>query len=184
MRVDSGSWETHALGPTNCPGSLNTSTLVHYEGLEFSGRNHPAFLQDTSCQVPIPGEFNQFTFFHGDELVLGAFVGANEDDAVTAIRYTYLDGAAEPDGFQWAFYFFPRELTVVGLYGLETHLFDSTSYISDGSVDYWDGARDGYEGEYFCFREGAWIGTWDGTLEDTGSACLAALQQVFGNGFE
>jgi len=186
VRVDSGGWTQHALGAEACPGSIHTSTLVQYAGLTFSGRNHPAFLAETYCQTSNPGEFDQFTFFQGDEPVLAAFVGDNDGDEVTAIRYVYLDGPPfeDPDGFQWAFYFFPDELTVVGLYGLVTHVFDDTSYITDGWVDYWNGATDGYDGEYFCVHHGIWIGSWDGTLEDTGSACLAALQRVFGDGFE
>ncbi len=52
---------------------------------------------------------------------------------------------------------------------------DATSYIQreGGGAQVWSGAGDNYDGEYFCFRNNAYIGTWDGQGLFPASACAA-----------
>jgi hypothetical protein len=186
LRIDfGGEWTTEALGTPQCAGTSATDTLVDFGGFVFSGREDAAYLADAYCQLSVDGVFSGSSFF--DEPGLQALIGDNTDNAVTAIRYAYLDadrfGAPAPEGFQWGFYFFPDGLTVVGLYGLVDVALTATSYITQGATLRWNGTM-GHDGEYFCIQDGAWLGTWDGTLADAGSACLLALQRVFGDGFE
>jgi hypothetical protein len=73
---------------------------------------------------------------------------------------------------------------VVGLYGLESATLDDTSYIKAGTLFVWKGSQ-GYDGQYFCFRANAYIGSWNGELTDTGSTCLQAFSDsIFENGFD
>lgn len=187
LRIDfGGEWTTvEDLDSPQCAGASEADTLVDFGDFVFSGREDAIYLADAYCQVSVDGEFSGGNFF--DEPGLQALIGDNADNAVTAIRYVYLDGFrfdfGTTDGFQWGFYFFPDGLTVVGLYGLEQVALTASSYITQGATLRWNGAL-GYDGEYFCVQDGAWLGSWDGTLEDAGSACLLALQRVFGDGFE
>jgi len=192
IRIDGfGAWQELAIGTAGCPGTSIDSTLVHWQDFVFSGREDAAHLFDVYCQRPEPGTF---TVNYGDELALGALIGENKDDRVTALRYSFLDEdrfGGEATGFQWLFMFFPHELTVVGLYGFENELLDARSYIlrqqsghgAPAPIRLWDGAEDGYDGQYFCFEQGRYIGTWDGTLADD-SACSSKLQRIFHDRFE
>lgn len=187
IRIDGfGSWDEFAIGSSSCAGTTVGSTLVQWQGWTFSGREAAAHLTDTYCQIPTPGTFNQTEYFYADETALAGFLGENADDAITGLRYAFLDQPRfdfTATGFQWMFVFFPSGLTVVGLYGFEAEPLDHRSYIAFGPTRVWDGGLDGYDGEYFCFQDADYIGTWNGTLDD-GSACLAALQRLFGDGFE
>jgi hypothetical protein len=94
-------------------------------------------------------------------------IGPNTDNSVSAIRYSFV-GEFEGSYFgrQWAFYFFPDNLTVVALYGVPD---DSSTYEMESIIDFdlpsandewllWNSQRDGYYGQYFCFQDGAYIG--------------------------
>jgi hypothetical protein len=206
IRIDfAGDWgdadAAYAIGSPQCAGSSSLDTLVRFRGYTFSGYDDPGyeFDTDTYCQRTVPYDpsapfdpyFSSASFFTGDEPGLAALVGANTDNAVSAIRYAYLGGPrfSEPNGFQWAFYFFPHGVTVVGLYGLTAiPLTDEASWIEDPTGSrIWLGATDGYTTEYFCFKDvdGAtqYLGTWNGSLQESG-ACAAALGELFTDGFE
>jgi len=187
LRIDFGTdWgDAFAIGSASCPGS--SGLLIQWNGFTFSGYNAGSFA-DTYCQSTAPDEFSSASFFQGDENGLATLVGPNTDNAASAIRYTYVDPDrfdANKAGFQWAFYAFPaKNITIVELYleGLGS-LVDATSYIKKGTTPFWLGGTDGYAGEYFCFTgSGAgttFAGTWDGTLEDSRSACLAPFVSDF-----
>lgn len=187
LRIDfGGEWTTvEDLDSAQCAGASEADTLVALGEFVFSGREDAAYLVDAYCQVSVDDVFSGSSFF--DEPGLQFLIGDNADNAVTAIRYAYLDGDRfddpAPEGFQWGFYLFPDDLVVVGLYGLVDVPLTASSYITQAATLRWSGVQ-GYDGEYFCVQAGAWLGTWSGTLDDAGSACLLALQRVFGNGFE
>jgi hypothetical protein len=185
VRVDSDtSWTQFAIGSAGCPGTTAgataANTLVQRLGFTFSGRANTAYLVNDYCQVALAGTLTTANYFQPDERDLARLFGDNPN-AIAGIRYSILDNADlfSATGFQWGFYTFPTGVTVVGLYGLQTLTLDNTSSISS-SV--WNG-QNGYSGQYFCFQNGAYIGSWN-ALTDTNNACLHALGVVFVNGFE
>lgn len=185
IRIDfGGEWQPEGSIGGGCPGTTAGSTVLVRNGVTFAGREDNAFLVDAYCQLSTPGQWGASSFF-GFEPGLASLIGANADNAVQAIRYAYLDTLRfdNPTGFQWIFYDFPNALTVVGLYGFVNTVLTDQSYIRQGNTFLWRGT-DGYDGEYFCFLGGTYIGTWNGELNDTGSACLGALQLLFRSGFE
>lgn len=204
IRVDDGGgWTAGSLGTAACPGTSSQGRLVLSMGWTFSGQSDPQYLFNTNayCQRSVPFNpqspgapyFSENSFF-GDELALASFVGLNQDNAVSAIRYSYLDDDLfnNPDGFQWAFFSFPHDVTFVELYGLDgTPMTDAHSYIIGPGTIVWRGGTNGYDGEYFCFRRSApaqtlhqFVGTWDGVLPNNGNACLGLLDIQFTSGFE
>lgn len=187
------SWREFAIGSAGCPGttagSTADATLVRQLGFTFSGRASTAFLVDDYCQVAQPGTLTQTNYTYADEQGLAALFGDNPGDAITGIRYSMFDRErfdfeTPPTGFQWAFYSFPAGVTFVALYGLESTALDDTSYVKLGANFVWKGS-DGYDGQYFCFGEGRYLGSWNGDLDDTGSPCLRALSGIiFEDGFD
>lgn len=187
VRVDfGGEWDTRQIGTADCPGSSVGSTLVLRDGITFSGRDNAAHLVDDYCQISIADVWNSSSFFQGDESGLAALVGPNTDNAVSSIRYSMLDDIRfdSPTGFQWSFYLFPNQLTIVGLYGLEGTTLDTSSYIRSSNEFLWRADLDGYDGEYFCFLGGTYLGPWSGDPGEPGSACMQAFSLVFRDGFE
>jgi hypothetical protein len=156
------------------------NTLVQRLGFTFSGRANTAYLVNDYCQVALAGTLTTANYFQPDERDLARLFGDNPN-AIAGIRYSILDNADlfSATGFQWGFYTFPTGVTVVGLYGFQTLTLDNTSYIS-GAV--WNG-QSGYSGQYFCFQNNAYIGSWI-ALTDRNSACLHALGVLFVSGFE
>ncbi len=185
IRVDSDtSWTQHAIGSAGCPGSTAgataANTLVQRLGFTFSGRANTAYLVNDYCQVALLGTLTTTNYFQPDERDLARLFG-DDPTAVFGIRYSFLDQSAlsSATGFQWGYYTFQSGVTVVALYGLQTLTLDNTSYIS-GSV--WNG-QNGYSGQYFCFQNNVYIGSWL-TLTDRNSVCLHALGVLFVSGFE
>lgn len=175
-----------AMGTPDCPGTTAgataADTLIQRLGFTFSGRENAAHTAFTYCQTANPGTLTQANYTYGDETALATLFGS-DPNAVTGIRYAFFDDdpfGGTPTGFQWAFYTFPNGVTVATLYGFETEALDATSYIS-GPAAVWSGT-DGYDGEYFCFRQNQYIGEWNGELTDTTSPCLQALQAPVANG--
>jgi hypothetical protein len=187
IRVDGfGTWDVYDDPNPICFGWSASSTLLLGPGLVFSGRDNPAHLTDTYCQVPTPGTLNEASFFYPDETGLAAMFGENPGDRVTAKRYSLLDQprfSGDATGFQWTFYYFPGGGTIVGLYGLDETVLDSTSYISYNGTRVWDAGRDGYDGQYFCFDGVRYQGIWDGEL-DSNSACILMGFRIFRGRFE
>jgi len=185
VRVDSPTnWTQFAIGSAGCPGTTAgaaaANTLVQRLGFTFSGRENTAYLVKDYCEVALAGTLTTTNYFQPDETDLAHLFG-NDPNAIAGIRFSLLDQSDlfSATGFQWGFYTFPTGVTVVALYGFESLALDSTSYIS-GSV--WNG-QNGYSGQYFCFQNGGYIGSWI-ALTDPNSACLHALGVVFVNGFE
>ena len=192
IRVDGfGSWDLFDIPSADCPGTQADSTLVQWNGYVFSGRNDAAHLFDTYCQKPVPGTLNEDNFNYPDETGLASLIGGNTNNAVTAIRYAMLDRDRfdfdnPASGFQWMFYRFEAgdtDTTIVALYGLEGIVLGSNTYIALGDDRLFDAARDGYDGQYFCFANDIYLGTWDGSLA-TPSDCVTSAQRVFRGSFE
>ena len=108
---------------------------------------------------------------------------------IRATRYAFLDAprfAEAPDpvptGFQWIVYSFSidgrNDVSLVSLHGLQDTPLDSRSYIQKDGVRVWDGGRDGYNGEYFCFEGERYLGTWNGQ-PGSASACQSAVFRIF-----
>jgi hypothetical protein len=189
VRVDGfGTWNLFEDPNPTCFGWSNGSTLLLGPGLVFSGRDDPSHLTDTYCQTPVPGTLTQSEFFYPDETALAAMIGPNTDGSVFARRYSLLDRPRfdfenPPTGFQWTFYYFAQGGTIVGLYGLEEVELDDRSYITQNGVRVWDAARDGFDGQYFCFEGVRYVGTWDGTLPSN-SPCVLIGFRLFRGSFE
>jgi hypothetical protein len=189
VRVDTGAWFAPIDIPSaSCPLATAGSTLVTWRGHVFSGRDVPAHLFDPYCQYTEPTQFSGFgVFFDDSEDVLAQMVGSNFDDRVSAIRYAMLDGVPfnNATGFQWVFVLFPFDGAIVGLYGFDDPpiALDTRSYISRGGTKLWDGGRDGYEGEFFCFEGGTYRGRWNGA-NSPASPCLTIGFRLFKAGFE
>ena len=187
VRVDGfGTWDVYDDPNPACFGWSASSTLLLGPGLVFSGRDDPVHLTDTYCQIPTPGTLNEGNFFYADETALAAMLGDNPGDLITARRYSMLDAerfSGNATGFQWTYYYFVQGGTIVGLYGLEDTPLDNRSYITQNGVRVWDAARDGFDGEYFCFEGVRFVGTWDGAI-DSPSACVLIGFRVFRGNFE
>ncbi len=96
-----------------------------------------------------------------DEAWLANLIGANQDNAVRATRYSFLgEYSGGYYGRQWVFYWFSNGRTVVALYGpkdgeatfewvWEYH-FGTWLWRAEDSPD--------WNGEYFCFQDGVYEG--------------------------
>lgn len=191
IRVDGfgDSWEEHSLGSKACAGTSPVSAIVERLGITFSGYNDDTYLFDTFCQVTVPGVWDGDDIYQPDEDGLSSLVGENLDGSIRGTRYSFFDRDRfdfdpQPQGFQWAFYDFPNGVTIVALYGLVDVPLTQASFIRDGNAVLWRGDLDGYDGEYFCFRNSIYLGTWDGDPAQSGSACMAPFAEVFADGFE
>ena len=204
LRVDFESWNDGLeLGSENCPGSSPEDPDVTWRGIVFSGSASTEFNVDAYCQeanqkgleFEDPFEYLSDESTPFDEPGLAALIGPNDDidlsKRVTAIRYTYLDedrfsDDPLPQGFQWAFYQFPDNFTIVALYGdIDNSLIIPVIHDPNGTI--WSEAEDGFDGEYFCFDENTFIGTWDGEPDDGSplSYCEFILKElIFTGGFE
>ena len=185
IRVDGfGDWDEFAIGSAGCPGTSAGSTLLLAFGYTFSGRNYASFLTDDYCQVPHAGALSQTNYYYADEAALASLFG--DGSGMSGVRYSFFDRPRfdfqnPPTGFQWTVFNFPTGISIVGLYGLQNVTLDSASYITPGV---WTGAGAIYDGRYFCFRGTSYLGSWNGTLGDTGSPCLKAADRLFRSGFE
>jgi hypothetical protein len=189
IRVDGfgDSWTlAEEFGTANCPGASGASLTMTRIGITFIGHHNTLYLTDTYCQNTRPGSFSGDAM-PLDEAGLAALIGDNDDDNVTAARYTYIDRAlfsGDEVGFQWGFYHFAHNgVTIATLYGLDGITLTNTTSIRKGGTILWQAGSDGYDGEYFCFLNGNYLGEWSGVLGD-GSACLVPFQSLFRNGFE
>lgn len=191
LRIDFGDWGDAGV---DCPGTgiVRNGVLVEWASFVFTAVDDPLYQTDTYCQVTDPDFFSEASFFYGDEQGMAQLVGPNLDGAVTGVRHSLLrtDRFADPAvGFQWAFYFFPGDIVIVALYGLIDENGDpippTGDMITEGSLVYWNADEEGFDGEYFCFREGFYTGFWDGEPvgSDPNDACPDP-DVIFRNGFE
>jgi hypothetical protein len=160
LRIDFNAW-SEAEAIESCRGYTGGAALF-LEGVTFfGGTSLSDFTPFSYCQTAIHYEEGLTTskylnseIFEADESALAAEIGTNTSNDVTARKYTYLNELG--NGFQWAFYDFPSNITLVSFYASS----DSQSpYIRsfDGSI-LWD---ETYNGEYFCFVGGEFTGLWD-----------------------
>jgi len=194
IRVDNPSnWNTSSIGSAACTGTTSGSTLITSFSYTFSGRATTAtenYGTNAYCEVALSGTLNRFDYFHDDENGLRALLAGGV--GVTAMRYDFLDNNAvfSADGFQWGFFTFPvapHPVTLVTLYGLDGSINgivpDGTSYIKNANRTIWSGSN-GYNGQYYCFQNNAFVGLWNGTSLDANNVCLRALGVVFIDGFD
>lgn len=205
IRVDFGAWnDALPFDDHRCPGGFEQELDIAWRGHQFSATSNPDFKEDTYCQDPgwysegdPPETYLNQEIFGPDEAGLAAMIGSNDSSdrskRVYAARYTFLnrDRFSEdplPEGFQWGFYFFPGDITLVTIYGeipIGSMGFEPVIYNHHGTV--WDSGEEGYDGEYFCFEKNVYIGTWDGELSEAGeeSRCELLLGElIFDAGFE
>ena len=201
-RVDAGGWsDQKAFGSSDCPGTLAlsgnaaASLPLDWGSYRFHGNGDTAYTYNMYCQYTLPGEFNSSSmeFLDPPEPALRSLVGANTNDAVTGIRYTWMtaDFLFGGPSFQWAFFSFPNGVTIVALYGLldmdpfppEPLVLDGSTAIKQGTATLWSAAGNSFDGEYFCFLDGEFAGLWNGELSDSRSACLEAAV-IFTGSFE
>lgn len=184
VRVDAGGWQAVALGSADCPGATTgataADTLVRRFGYVFAGHEHTEHLTNVYCEIA----FDDGTVDPRDaaSTAFGATV-------VSMVSYSFLDAAIAADaiGFQWIFTGLDDGTTLVYLNNVNlvdptlTEVLDADSYIEseDGTELVWSGAGDNYDGEIFCFRNNAHVGTWDGAGTYANSPCaLAAAAPV------
>lgn len=180
-----------ALGSVDCPGSTPGSPSVFWQAIEFSGGGELGSYNDSEyCQTSIPYDpgdpdnpyLNETQFFDSNDDGIAEKIGSNDDPEpsanVTARVYSFLDRDPFDEGvqgFQWAFFFFPGDQTLVRLNGtLPIPSSDFYPYIDDDGAIIWNGKINGYDGEFWCFDGTDFAGTWDG--EPAGTAPLAGCE--------
>lgn len=176
VRVDGGAgWNDFAIGSADCPGTTAgldaDDTLVRRFGHVFSGHAHVEHLEETYCEIAFNDVANAFDPRVDDAAYTNFGVAV-----ANIISYSFLDG---PDvfnatSFQWEFIELANGTTLVHLRGDE--VLDADAYIEReiGAVQVWSGAGNTYDGEYFCFRNNAYVGTWDGEGGFQNSPCAQA----------
>lgn len=194
VRIDFGAWGSSiAIAPwvgssDDCPGAgvfgegdpnsppINHRGYIIWNNLYFQTATFfDPPLSQFYCQFSNPySQLNSDPAFYlneqsfpAEEQDLAHFIGPNTINAVTALRYSFLGfGSGGSFGRQWAFYFFPDELTVVALYGVPD---DGSTYSTESIIDLqlpsaddewllWNSQRDGFGGQYFCFQGREYIG--------------------------
>jgi len=165
-------------GPTLFWGWVNWNNYQFLTSA-FEGLNS-FYCQQSRPWTPgaYPEEYLNREILPADEADLANMIGSNTNNAVSAIRYSFLgDYPQFLYGRQWTFYFFPDGLTVVALYGPQDGQttyegiwdFNYPGYIWKADVNVWNG-------EYFCFRDGDYI-----------SDCVTPPpppEEIFRDGFE
>ena len=204
LRIDFDAWSDayDITGEVLCPWHVSGSALIR-GAFGFQNDQDPdPYLTNAYCQdIPVwdpdtePDvyEYLNSEIIPEDEAGLAAKIGENKGaEPITAERYTFLDGDQfEPgtSGYQWAFYNFPNGVTLVALYGEVPIEADGYSpfiyYAPDVDNLVWKATTDGFDGQYFCFELGEFIGIWDGEIVGTEPAggCIRS-NIVFFNGFE
>jgi len=197
LRIDFNAWSAaHDItDPDFCPRYFAGSALIRGT-LVFQNNQFPdpylanAYCQDipnwNSFDDPPTDEYLNSEIFSPDEAGLAAKIGENRDpDPVTAERYTFLDGDEfdeNTSGNQWAFYAFPNGVVLVALYGeapIQAEGYSPFIYRSPDSDDViWEATTNGFDGQYFCFEFGEFIGFWDGELAGTDPAAGCTLDFV------
>jgi len=203
IRIDLGAW----LQPVSIPPYVGESTgtcsgagvygspnppqygWVSWNGYFFKTRSYSGEpLDEFYCQKARLysfsldlSEYLNESVFPADEAGLAYMVGENTDNSVQATRYSFLDtSTAQATGRQWAFYFFPDDLTVVALHGVPD---DGSTPPSEGIYHLataewiWWSDTDGFSGQYFCFQGETYIGDCVGPPPPP-------PEEVFINGFE
>lgn len=181
LRVDQGAWNVPQPislggGTGACPEAgfdidvpvFNPGPSIGYGWVDWMGFRFmtsgfdglDTFYCQTSkqwTQGADPGEYLNEEIFPEDEADLAYAIGPNTDNAVTAVRYSFVDDYPQVTyGRQWTFYFFANGTTIVALHGVQDNQstyeyiydYDELAYVFRAETDYWDGG-------YFCFQ-GKW----------------------------
>ena len=180
IRVDGGAgWTPLVIGSTDCPGttagSAASDTLVRRFDHVFSGHENVEHVPQQGvafCEIA----FNDVTNLFDPRVDDPAYSNFGIP-VVDITSYSFLDGpnVFNATSFQWEFIELQDGTTIVRLRGSE--VLDVTSYIEseDGTEQVWSGAGNNYDGEYFCFRNNAYVGTWDGQGLFPASPCAAPV---------
>ena len=203
LRIDSGAWSDDVvIGSADCPGATQSGG-VSWNGIRFHGGPADIFNFEEYCQtVPTFEEGDdEFDYLNEaiidfDEAELARKIGTNATSPfITGIRYTFIDGDRfDPHaaGFQWVFYHFQNGITLVAFYSLGT-LFEGRMdpKISRGENTLWHWVDDGFDGEYFCFDDSTYLGTWDdstplpaGPVNPAEGCKLPPPEDMHSDGFE
>jgi hypothetical protein len=203
IRIDFGAWgvaQTIDLwtNESTCPWDSGVSgdpgnylyAFVYRNSVVFQTAQfyEPDSFTEGYCQLSRPyqaglatDEYLNKAAFPPEERDLAHMIGANTNNAVSAVRFSFLaDTSSGLIGRQWAFYFFPDNLMVVGLYGVPD---DGSTYPAEGIYDQiasewvWRSTVDGFDGQYFCFQDGEYIG-------DCVPPAPPPPEEIFMNSFE
>lgn len=209
VRVDIGAWnapEEISLGggsgscpeagwdasvPVVGPGPTIFWGWVDWQEMEFRTSGFEG-LDTFTCQTSKPytqgadpQEYLNEAVFPPDEASLGAYIGANTDNAVNAIRYSFTgEFAGQIYGRQWTFYFFSSGEVVVSLHGVQPEQATFEWIYDHANQQYVWRAEDNpyWNGEYFCFYDnGAGSYLFSGTCEP---APPPPPEEIFISGFE
>ncbi len=172
------------LGLPDCPGSSESGTIVYWDVFNFTrgtlaGGNVNV---EDYCQDSIPYDSDNpddpyfrstYSFNGADDAGIAQKVGENSNNAWSARVYSYMDRDRfdeDVQGFQWEFYF-RGSVTLVRLNGNVSGS-PEVARGSDGTI-IWDSSAF-YDGQFFCFDDGEYIGIWDGS--SSGSSALAGCE--------
>lgn len=181
IRVDLGEqWQDAPFASKACAGADLDRTVILWNDHVFVGLDDPSLLEGAYCSASRGARFSGSSL-PSDEADLAALVGTNLDGAITARRFTFLNDPeryAATHGFQWMFVNFPNDFTIVGLYGLQRVKLDETTFVSERMNVLWNSVGDRFDGEYFCFDKGRFVGTWNPTRPNRPSPCVRHLSQL------
>jgi len=184
IRIDFGAWGAAQnidlwTNESNCPFYSGVSgspgnylyAFVYRNSVVFQAATfyEPNSYTEGYCQFSRPyqsglstDEYLNKAAFPPEEWDLAYMIGSNTNNAVTAVRFSFLGQDSNGlFGRQWAFYFFPNNLMVVALYGVPD---DGSTYPFESIFDQvafeyiWESVRDGFDGQYFCFQDEEYIG--------------------------
>jgi hypothetical protein len=197
LRIDFDAWSAaHNITDTDfCPRYFSGSALIRGAFVFQNDQFPDPYLTNAYCQdIPVWDPFSQpdvYSYLNSevipsDEAGLAAKIGENRGvEPITAERYTFLDGDEFEDGtsgYQWAFYSFPNGVTLVALYGdspVQSDGYSPFIYYSPDSDDLiWKATINGFDGQYFCFELGEFIGFWDGEIAGTEPADGCTMEFV------
>ena len=192
LRIEfAGDWGDQLTLPgTECPGTSSQNVSIFNPVKESMGLNldtvsfevsgayttssgatsriEQDYLQNAYCQ---DGPFLEaFSFPDDEDPALRNLVGDNDTQDVKGLRYTFTPSDSLFDegvlGFQWVFYTFPNDITLVrfrGLNGDGESISQTTVQVKQsGAVLFEDFSLfTPYNGEFLCFENQTYLGLWD-----------------------
>ena len=115
-------------------------------------------------------QLSNLSFADDEDPAMQEIVGENANRDVKGLRYTFTPSDSIFDegalGFQWVFYTFPNNITLVrfrGLTGEGENISQTTIQVKQGgSVLFEDfSLLTTYNGEFLCFQNQTYLGVWD-----------------------
>lgn len=213
LRIEFNDWTNPVfmVPGAECPGTSNLHSRVEspvkasvglsLPGIEFDSNasDNPLLLNGRYCQEGNPFTGSEFSdeylnaesFDPTDDPGMRALIGDNQDNAVKGLRYTFLTEPLNPDdtpgpndaGYQWVFYTFPNNVTLIRFRGdfvddvdeyAEPIVRSAGDTLFDGFAIINDDLSNIYDGEFFCFRGQEYLGLWDEVTfagKDPSSGC-------------